>query len=319
MNRGVRVAAVAVATFVVMCAAFAYPAAASSSTPSYAGDFPDPAVIWDSGTQLYWAYATGSAGTNLQAMSSADLSNWQGLHDPLPQLPAWATPGHTWAPSVAHLGGTWVMWYTTRHAYSGRQCLSVATASSPGGPYSDNSTGPAVCQYDNGGSIDANIFVSGGRAYLLWKSDDNALGNATHLWGAPLDSTGTVVGNATLLLNQDAPWQAPAIEGPTMAAAHGTYYLFYGANNWSSSNAGVGYATCSSPLGPCRDRSTRGPWLGSSGQALGPSGPDVFSDASGATRLAYHAWFGCVGYPGCNRALWIGHLSFPFGAPRLSA
>jgi beta-xylosidase len=288
------------------------------SSPSYAGDFPDPAVIWD-GAQ-YWAYATGSGGTNLQAMSSPDLVAWTGRHDPLTALPGWAAPGHTWAPSVARFGSTWVMWYTTRHAYSGRQCLSVATASQPGGPYTDASSGPAMCQYDIGGSIDANIFVSSGQPYLLWKSDNNALGQITQLWGARLDSTGTVLlGASTLMLTEDAPWQAPAIEGPTMSSSHGRFYLFYGAADWSSPSAGVGYATCNSPLGPCHDRTTRGPWLGSYGSALGPSGPDVFTDAVGATRLAYHAWDGCVGYPTCNRALWIGHLSFSLSGPQLSS
>src|SRR5579864_6598829 len=289
------------------------------SSPSYAGDFPDPAVIWDPGTQLYWAYSTQHAATNVPTMSSKDLANWSPIADALPALPAWAAPGHTWAPSVARFGSTWVLWYTTRHAYSGRQCLSVATASAPNGPYVDKSSGPTVCQFGNGGSIDGNIFFNGGQGYLLWKSDDNSIGNITHLWGATLDASGTVVGSPTLLLTEDAPWQAPAIEGPTMVASRGTYYLFYGASNWSSTSAGIGYATCSGPLGPCRDRTIWGPWLGSYGTALGPSGPDVFSDASGATRLAYHAWDGCVGYPSCNRALWIGHLSISSFGPRLSS
>ncbi len=317
------VASVAAVVTTVGLVPWARVAAASSGgpppAPSYAGDFPDPAVIWDSATQLYWAYATQHGTTNVQSMSSKDLVNWSPIVEALPVLPAWAAPGHTWAPSVARFGSTWVMWYTTRHAYSGRQCLSVATSSSPGGPYVDQSTGPAVCQFGNGGSIDANVFFSGGQAYLLWKSDDNALGNITHLWGGTLDATGTVVGQMTLLLTEDAAWQAPAIEGPTMVNARGAFYLFYGANNYASTSAGIGYATCNSPLGPCRDRTTWGPWLGTYGSALGPSGPDVFTDASGATRLAYHAWFGCVGYPSCNRALWIGHLSFSFSGPRVTS
>ncbi|HVM64858.1 MAG TPA: glycoside hydrolase family 43 protein [Acidimicrobiales bacterium] len=321
MHRRVAAATVALVVTVVLMPLTGGRAGAVSSgpppSPSYAGDFPDPAVLWDAGTQLYWAYATQAGSTNVQSMSSKDLVHWSTIADALPTLPAWAAPGHTWAPSVARFGATWVMWYTTRHAYSGRQCLSVATASAPGGPFVDNSTGPAVCQFNNGGSIDANIFVAGGRAYLLWKSDDNALGNITHLWGSTLDATGTVVGSPTLLLSQDAAWQAPAVEGPTMVAARGSYYLFYGASDWASTSAGIGYATCSGPLGPCRDRATWGPWLGSRGSALGPSGPDVFTDASGATRLAYHAWNGCVGYPSCARALWIGYLSFGFFGPAL--
>jgi hypothetical protein len=253
--------------------------------PSYAGDFPDPAVVWDPGTRRYWAFATQHAATNVQTISSTDLATWSPVTDALPALPRWAAPGHTWAPSVARFGATWVMWYTTRQASSGRQTISVATASSPGGPYADDSAAPAVCQLANGGSIDAKVFVDGPHAYLLWKSDDNAVGKPTHLWGAALDASGTAVGGpATLLLSQHARWQA----------------------------------TCRGPLGPCRDRATDGPWLGAHGRALGPASPDVFTDASGALRLAFHAWDGCVGYPRGKRALWVGHLSFSPAGPRLT-
>ena len=104
-----------------------------------------------------------------------------------------------------------------------------------------------------------------------------------------------------------------------MVASGLTYYLFYGANAWDSPAAGIGYATCTSPLGPCTDATTGGAWLPSSGAALGPSGPTVFRDAAGGVRLAYHAWYGCVGYPSCGRALWTGALSFGTGRPVLTA
>jgi hypothetical protein len=211
------------------------------------------------------------------------------------------------------------MWYTTRDSSTGRQCLSVATAAAPGGPFTDTSSGPTICQLINGGSIDANLFVNANTAYLLWKSDDNALGHLTHLWAAPLASSGvSITSNPTLVLTEDAAWQAPAIEGPTMMLSGGVYYLFYGAGNWDSSSAAIGYATCSDPLGPCTDRTNVRPWLRSYGLALGPSGPNVFTDASGQSRLAYHAWYGCVGYPICNRALWNGRLSFTRAVPLLN-
>jgi hypothetical protein len=106
------------------------------------------------------------------------------------------------------------------------------------------------------------------------------------------------------------------MEGPTMIMSGGSYYLFYGAGNWDSSGAGIGYATCTSPLGPCTDRTTVGPWLASYGAVLGPSGPHVFADTAGSARLAYHAWDGCVGYPNCSRALWIGSLSITNAIPQ---
>jgi hypothetical protein len=140
-------------------------------------------------------------------------------------------------------------------------------------------------------------------------------------WGTPKDPLPvlpTLVGTRTLLLRQTQAWQAPSVEGPSMLLDGGTYFLFYGANAWDSHDAGIGYATCTSPLGPCANASRRGPWMGSRGAAVGPSGPAVFTAADGSTRLAYHAWTGGVGYAGGGvRSLWIDRLSFPGGRPAL--
>src|SRR5437868_5490532 len=93
------VATVAVVAALLLTAA---PAGAVSTVPAYAGDFPDPFVLTVGTT--YWAYSTGSAGRNLQVMSSTDLETWTAAADPLPVLPAWAQPGFTWAPGVLRSG-----------------------------------------------------------------------------------------------------------------------------------------------------------------------------------------------------------------------
>ena len=119
----------------------ALPAVALSSTPAYAGDFPDPFVLAVAGT--YWAYSTGSAGRNLQVMSSTDLHNWTTPTDPLPVLPSWAAVGSTWAPGVLRQGASFLMYYTVRDAALGRQCISVASSSNPGGPFLERAQGAA--------------------------------------------------------------------------------------------------------------------------------------------------------------------------------
>lgn len=298
------------------------PALALSTAPVYPGDFPDPYVLTPaaSGTGSYWAYSTGSAGRNLQVMSSPDLVTWGAISDPLPTLPAWAGAGNTWAPSVLRHGSSFLMYYTVRDTASGRQCIAVAAAGTPASPFVDRSSGPLVCQLSHGGSIDPEAFVApNGKTYLLWKSDDNAIGQPTNLWAAQLSSTGRgFTGGTARLLTEDAAWQTPVIEGPSMIAVGGRYYLFYGANRWNSSTAGIGYATCSGQLGPCADASLTGPWMASHGAAIGPSGPAVFTDATGI-HLAYHAWTGAVGYVnGGVRSLWIDALTFPSGVPTVS-
>ena len=294
------------------------PAAAISTAPAYPGDFPDPAVMFVGGR--YWAYSTGSGGRNLQVMSSPDLRTWTAPADPLPALPGWARPGLTWAPDPLPRGGTFLLYYTVRHAASGRQCISVATAATPEGPFTDTSSAPLLCQLENGGSIDPSPIATPAGSFLVWKSDDNALGRRTHLWSQQLSTDGrSLVGTRSLLLSADLGWQAGVIEGPSMVAQGGMYFLFYGANFWNTANASIGYATCTSPLGPCLNLSLLGPWMASHGAAVGPSGPDVFRDASGATRLAYHAWTGAVGYEnGGVRSLWVDRLRFWFGRPVLT-
>jgi hypothetical protein len=306
-------------------AASPHAAAQSASVLAYRGDFPDPHVLRVGG--VYYAYSTNVAGVNVPVMSSTDLVSWTATSEALPPLPAWASPGRTWAPAVLARGGIYVLYYTVTQTSTGRQCISVATAPSPAGPFRDTSSGPMVCQLSRGGSIDPYVFTdSNGSSYLLWKSDDNALGRPTSLWGRALASSG--VGFAWFsspvrLLTQTAAWQAPAMEGPAMVRSGSTYFLFYGANNWESSASAIGYATCSRPLGPCVDRSTAGPWLATdpSGTGpVGPQGPTVFTDTSGRLRLGFAAWYGPVGYTnGGVRALWTAPLSFVQGKPTLGS
>ena len=310
-------------TFAGVAAPAAFAAARAGSgfrAPVYAGDFPDPSVLLVGG--VYWAYATGSGGRNLQVMRSNNLASWTAPSDPLPTLPAWASVGHTWAPAVIQLAGSYVMYYTVRDAALGMQCISVATSATPVGPFRDRSTGPLICQRTDGGSIDPNPYMdpASGRLYLLWKSDDNSLSQDTHIWGQPLTGDGQAMAagsTPSLLLSESAAWQSPTVEGPTITSHARRYYLFYGANNYDTASSALGYATSTSLLGAYANQSVSGPWLATTDSAQGPQGPMIFTDASGTTRMAFAAWYGKVGYEnGGSRSLWIGTLGFNlFGKP----
>ena len=290
--------------------------APAGPAPAYRGDFADPAVITVGRT--YWAYGTGSAGRNLQVMASPDLRHWGPVHDPLPHLPSWATPGFTWAPGVIQRGGTFVMYYTVRYAAANRECVSEATSSSPAGPFVDVSTRPLVCQLEHGGAIDPSPYVDPhGQPYLLWKSDDDAIGEPTHLWGQALSGDGRrLIGTAHDLLMESQAWQEPSVEGPAMVSNGGLYYLFYGANRWGTKASGIGYAVCTDVLGPCVNSSLSGPWYGTSGAVVGPQGPSVFTAADGTTKLVFAAWNGPVRYDrGGVRSAWVGTLVWELGGP----
>jgi beta-xylosidase len=297
-------------------------ASSAFQAPVYAGDFPDPSVLLVG--KVYWAYGTGSAGRNLQVMQSSNLTSWTAPSDPLPTLPSWASTGLTWAPAVIQLAGSYVMYYTVRDTALAMQCISVATSATPAGPFVDHSTGPLICQTTDGGSIDPNPYrdPASGKLYLLWKSDDNSLGQNTHIWAQALAANGQAMAagsTASLLLNESAAWQSPTVEGPTITSHSGRYYLFYGANNYDTASSAIGYATSGSLLGAYANQSVSGPWLATTGNAQGPQGPMIFTDASGTTRMAFAAWYGKVGYEnGGARSLWVGTLSFNLvGKPAL--
>jgi Glycosyl hydrolases family 43 len=279
----------------------------------YPFDFPDPDVIVVG--QTYYAYATNSVAGNIQIIDSSDLVHWTAVGNALPALPAWATPDDTWAPSVAEVNGQFLMYYAVDVAISGTECISVATSSSPQGPFVDSSTGPLECQTSLGGSIDPSTFTSfNGLPYLVWKSND---ANPSKLWAEQLDAAGTGFAPGTtpsLLLSADQGWEGGVIEAPDMVPTDGRYFLFYSGNDWNSANYAVGVAICSGPLGPCGDV-TASPILSSGPGVAGPGGESVFTDTSGSYWIAFHAWVpGAVGFPN-SRDLYIRQLDLSGAVP----
>ncbi|MDQ3642751.1 MAG: glycoside hydrolase family 43 protein [Actinomycetota bacterium] len=280
--------------------------------PVHAADFADPFVLRTEGG--YYAYATQVGDINVQVMASADLVRWEHLGNALPELPKWAAAGFTWSPSVLERDGRYVLFYTVRHREAGLQSISTAVADRPDGPFVDTSSAPFVFQRDRGGSIDPSPFVdTDGTAYLLWKSDDNAVQRPSSLWGCALAPDGlSLAGDPVRLLGHDRGWEAPLVEAPSMVRVEGTYFLFYSANWWESSRYAIGYATSEAPLGPCVKATRWRPWVAADVHAHGPGGQEFFTDTEGQLWMAFHAWVrGSVGYAtGGGRALWLAKVSF---------
>ena len=280
-------------------------------TPAaYCNDFADPYVLRVGDT--YYAYSTNTGDRRVPVLTSNGLFGTGRRSEALAQLAPWSSPGRVWAPAVLARPGGYVLYYTTRAPNPDRQCLSRAVATEPAGPFVDSSTGPLVCPR-KGGAIDASPFVgSDGRIFLVWKHDERDM---TGIVAQELTPDGLgLVGPRQLLVRADQPWEGGLVEGPSMVAHDGRNYLFYSANDWASEHYAIGYAVCDTPLGPCQK--APGPWIGSSEQAKGPGGEEVFSDGAGRLWLALHAWIrGHVGYPGGARNLFVLPLTFVNGAP----
>jgi beta-xylosidase len=290
------------------------------TNPVLDGNFADPHLLRVG--DAWYAYATGDLTVNLQVARSTDLVSWRRLDDALPALPAWSVlqKGLTWAPEVAKTPAGFVMYYTVRHGPSGRQCISVAVAQRPEGPFMDARERPLVCQRQLGGSIDPHRFVDrDGRAYLLWKNDGNCCDLPTRIWAQRLRGDGlALVGRATSLgVGNDAGWEGSLIEAPTLWREGGTYYLFYSANDYASSQYAVGYATAERVLGPYTD-APGNPILATGAGANGPGGQAIVRGPGGGLWFAYHAWGELVGDDaGGQRAMWLDRLRFVDGGPQV--
>lgn len=274
-------------------------------------DFPDPFVALAGST--YYAYATNSVGGHVQLLQSSDLQAWTFAGTALADVPRWAVPGATWAPAVLQRPDGWRLYYTVREASSSRQCISVASAPGPAGPFVDGSTGPLVCATAEGGAIDPSPFVApDGGLYLLWKGEGETAGGRATIQVQALAADGlSVTQPPTVLLRQDQSWEGGTIEAPSMIATPDGLVLLYSANRWDSASYAVGAARCVGPLGPCHKV---GKVLSSYGPMVGPGGAEAFRDRSGQVRVAFHAWQGSdVGYPE-SRYLHIGRLGTADGA-----
>lgn len=284
----------------------------------YCEDLADPFVVV-AGTlrPRYLAYGTNTRTHNVPVLRSRGILRSEDLVEALPELPSWSKPGAVWAPSVSQHDDVFVLYYTTTHAASGLQCISRATSSRAEGPFVDGSGGPLVCPTDLGGAIDPSPFVAeDGTTYLLWKADGNCCGLPTRIYSQPLTEDGLqVAGPAQELLANTQAWEAGVVEAPAMVEHEGQVFLFYSGNSWDSSSYAIGYATCDTPLGPCR-KPVDHPWLASGPEAAGPGGQEFFRDG-GELHMIFHAWLhGTVGYGrGSFRSLYTVTVTFRDGAP----
>jgi xylan 1,4-beta-xylosidase len=261
------------------------------------------------GHRDYLAFVTGD---RFPVLESHDLLHWSPRGTALPARPAWVVPTgdwHPWAPAMSEAGGGYVMYYVGLNRY-GVNCVAVATASAPRGPYADRGPltdaagDPVGCGDATGlGNIDPSPFVDAdGRAYLYVSTR------------RPRPRI-SVIPLAADRLHAAGPRRAllsghgRVVEGPAVFTHRGTYYLLYSHGGYRG-RYGMAYATAAAPTGPFRRRRTI---LSQTARVFSPGGGDVpVSAPHGGTRLVYH---GRAGGYGAVRTLRVAPLRWRRGHP----
>lgn len=275
-------------------------------------DFPDPGALAVGDT--VYAYATNTPAVNVQVATSTDMKSWKlSDQDALPTLPSWALPGKTWAPGPAALpDGRFALYFTASDAASKYQCIGVAFADKPEGPFTSTADKPLVCPVDEGGAIDASVTAGAdGQQYLVWKNDGNCCGYDTWISAQPLSADGaSLTGQPTRLIKQTESWEGKLVEAPVIVRHGDEYVLLYSANDYGNSSYVTGAATAKSLLGPYTKSAK--PLLstsGSKGRYLGPGGEDLIT-FKGKDWMLFHSWDEAFAYRGMHAVpvTWRGGL-----------
>jgi beta-xylosidase len=282
----------------------------------------------------YWAYLTG---TGFPILHSSDLVHWWPAGTAFTSRPTWVRSGNwnPWAPNVTMVNGPcpgttsphcYVMYYVGASQQFAANCIGVATATSPDGPFTDlgplagtapDAMGrPIGCGDNSGyGLIDPSVFVdpAGSGAYLYVSvSYDCPPGSAS--CGPPAGTlaptisviplTGGLLAAAgprtPLFAGQPNSWEAAQVTAPTVEAPagmlhNGTYYILFSGGNWRYAY-GMGYASGLSPTGPFTQ--APGPILAQTAGVLSPGGGDEpVVGPHGGLWLVYHGRTGSDSVP----------------------
>ncbi|MGI5166802.1 family 43 glycosylhydrolase [Spirillospora sp. CA-253888] len=279
--------------------------------------FPDPAMIKVGAT--YYAYGTNDPGATLPVATAPSATGpWKRQEgDALPVLPGWATRGRTWAPEVVpprEEGGRYLLYFTARRKDRDKQCIGVATGTSPAGPFTPVEGDPLVCPLNLGGAIDPASFVEDdGTRYLLYKTDAR---KTAAIWLVKLSRDGLYpAGPPRRILARDKS-EPVLVEAPDMVKRGGKYVLLYSAGWYFRDNYQTRYATAPSIGGPY----TRGGEVQSTARygkkIIGPGSADVVTDEYG-DHLVFHGIVRSHGGSSVVRSMYVAALGWNGSRPVL--
>jgi beta-xylosidase len=206
--------------------------------PALPGPTADPHLAAFGNTYYLYPTTDGLAGwgaTSFSAWSSKDLKTWknEGVILDLPRDLTWAAK-NAWAPAIATKNGKYYFYY------SAAQCVGVAVADRPTGPFKDPLGRPLVAKGQfKGQAIDPMVLVDDdGAAYLYWGQGQ------CHV--VKLNADMTSYDPAAVVEFKPPGYN----EGSFVFKRQGKYYLMWSEYDTRDPRYSVAYATASSPLGP---------------------------------------------------------------------
>ena len=265
--------------------------------PVLPGYHADPHIAYLDGR--YYIYPTtdgmeGWASNSFICCSSKDLKSWQnhGLILRLGVDIEWADR-NAWAPAIATKNGKYYFYF------SAAQCIGVAVADTPYGPFTDPLGKPLVARGQYGGqSIDPMVFIDDdGSAYLYFGQ-----------------------GNCNVVkLNDDMiSYDPDAVkkinppgynEGSFVLKRNGIYYLMWSEFDTRDPRYSVAYGTSDSPMGPFK-KAKENPILKAKGLVKGAGHHSVVQvPGKDEWYIAYHR-FAIPGGTGYKRETCISPMRF---------
>lgn len=288
------------------------------------GGCADP-FAWLSSDGTYRLVCTGG---DLPLYQSHSLESGPFKHDGVllgGAKPPWARAPSRWAPENVEIGTSLNVAVFSDKTRDGRQRVgwALSRAGVASGGWSTYSEQELDLGRAPGGEIDAHIFTdSNGQRYIVWKTDDNAVGSpTTRIWAQAcvVDGNGvTLQGPRRVIMDSTGLWWIDSwvpggslVEGPEVVRRGAFYYLFFAAGRFCQDSYAEGVARARNIWGPYEK--LRVPLLstgmlgrGEDGPLIGPGHASFLQGSSGAWHAVWHASEG----HNCNRRAYADRLEW---------
>lgn len=292
----------------------------------------DPFIWWEGGSSEYLLQCTGgSLGLASAPAPLSSKSTFQRLGECLGgNPPSWASANNRWAPENYMVNGVNYVFFSDSQS-DGVHRIGWAVSSTGAKPSAYDMYSSDVMNLGgaSGGDIDQTIFLDdNGQTYIVWKTDDNAVGSTyTRIFAQEIvfgNYTVSQVGSPVQIMDSKGLWWVDSwvsggslVEGPEIVKRDGLYYLFFASGKYCQDSYAEGVARSSSIWGPYEKLDVPILSTGIVGNAPGGGklvGPGHASIAIDRTSddvywMVYHASVG----ENCDRYPFIDQLKFTGG------